>query len=84
MFTPRIRLNSNKLERISSMFTSMRPRPLGSLWTCENRFVMFAMFRCEEKNVESVFDIMDLEDSERNEILELPDAKMQVYPTVSN
>lgn len=38
-----------------------------------NRF-----YRCEVKEVESVFDIMDLEDDERNELLQLPDSKMQV------
>ena len=37
--------------------------------------------RCEAKNVESVFDIMDLEDEDRNEILALPDNKMQVPGT---
>ena len=32
--------------------------------------------RCNEKGVESVFDIMDLDDDERNELLQLDEAKM--------
>ena len=39
-------------------------------------------FRCETKEVESVFDIMDLEDDERNELLQLPDNKMQVRTNI--
>jgi pre-mRNA-splicing helicase BRR2 len=32
--------------------------------------------RCKDKKVDTVFDLMDMEDEDRNELLELPQAKL--------
>ena len=37
---------------------------------------------CSFQSVESVFDIMDMEDEDRNSLLKFSDAQMQVYTHV--
>lgn len=34
--------------------------------------------RCQQKEIETVFDVMDMEDDDRNELLQITDAQMQV------
>lgn len=61
-----------------------------AVWSSDNplrqvpRFTNEILARCTQHNVETVYDIMSLEDEERNEILQLPDQELNEVASFVN
>lgn len=45
----------------------------------EVSFTMQVIKRCKDANVESVYDVMELEDDQRNQLLQMTPAQMYVF-----